>query len=48
MNYFPGRYLQFDIIMATVAIILSTAVLNFHHRELRKGKVPDFLKKVRI
>ncbi len=47
VSCFTGRYLQFNIIMATIAIILSTAVLNFHHREIRRGKVPDILKKVR-
>lgn len=33
--------------MAILAIFTSTIVLNFHHRDVKRGRVPDLLRKVR-
>lgn len=46
MRAFPVIYLTFDLVMVTFAILISIMTLNFHHRDIRKGKVPDWVRQV--
>ncbi|KAI0212090.1 Neuronal acetylcholine receptor subunit alpha-6 [Lamellibrachia satsuma] len=39
-------YLAFDQVMLTVGIVLSIVVYNCHYRNVKRGSVPDCLKKV--
>ena len=39
-------YLLFIYVMVTLTMILSVFTLNCHHRDIRRGAVPDIVRKV--
>ena len=48
LMWFPFRYLLFSMIWIAVAVLLTTIVINLHHRQPSTHKMPPWVRRIFI